>query len=628
MDRHHAQAPFANSGVDRVTCIVTLMTLCLLIVYAIYTVVRRASKGGVETAGGGVDCGFRHGSRDEPVAPPVNSERFSLDRARSYVESVAKVPEEFKKYKFDVTQSTGVHGEWNKDTNALSAMCGMLIKGLSYVIRRGGLCETPAAGREPEDTTTARLVLAVTENFIIRFKSKLESLANPRPVPPWGSEPVPFVCDTAAMLAHYLLLEQGASMRDEAVDLICTLIKTPTDVLGVTTTDRLDTVRLVAPWLVAMYIKDNADSAVKSIGFDTATKNAKVSVGHAISAQGTHMDHSFYNGQRVDYGYLARLCDAKIKFYYGFDTKLGLAPTPLLEWAAVKSVILHPTVKCGNVGLLSGAKTLSCDANESSKYGIEVMPFSGYIRYFTKERQFSVRAQKKHLAYYVADKTMNDMAQYWVQYRNLHDEKSAATVKFPDVGFINKSAQSALTKMTLATDTAVTEYMPKSAKSFVAAYKHLGVMYQEYEITEFGKFVVSELIVMNKTTQSVTVNVQIANKESAELTYYGASATKHAVPANGTKSFVTTMNMTSGVVETKALTTFPTFPYTLDTGVVVKEVVNMKSYLVFDNSVPVVWMPYDWTYELPNLVYNADTVQETFKFDTTANQYVNVKNHA
>lgn len=190
------------------------MTLCLLIVYlyAIYTVVRRASKGGVETAAGGVDCGFRHGSRDEPVAPPVNSERFSLDRARSYVESVATVPEEFKKYKFDVTQSTGVHGEWNKDTNALSAMCGMLIKGLAYVIRRGGLCETPAAGREAEDTTTARLVLAVTENFIIRFKSKLENLANPRPVPPWGSEPVPFVCDSAAMLAHYLLLAQGASM--------------------------------------------------------------------------------------------------------------------------------------------------------------------------------------------------------------------------------------------------------------------------------------------------------------------------------------------------------------------------------------------------------------------------------
>lgn len=627
MDRHHAQAPFANSGVDRVTCIVTLMTLCLLIVYAIYTVVRRASKGGVETAAAGADCGFRHGSRDEPVAPPVNSERFSMARARAYVESVATVPEDFKKYKFDVTQSTGVYGDWNKDTNALSAMCGMLIKGLAYVIRHGGLCETPAAGREAEDTT-ARLVLAVTENFIIRFKTRLESFASPRSVPPWGSEPVPFVCDIAAMLAHYLLLEQGASMRDEAVELICALITSPTDVLGVKTTDRLDTVRLVAPWIVATYIKDTADSAVKSTGYAMATKNAKVSVCHAIDAQGTHMDHSFYNGRRVDYGYLARLCDAKIKFYYGFDTKLGLVQTPLLEWAAVKSVILHPTVKCGNVGLLSGAKTLSCDANESSKYGIEVMPFSGYIRYFTKDRQFSVRAQKKHLAYYVVDKTVSDMAQYWVQYRNVHDGKSAATVKFPDVGFINKSSQSALTKMTLATGTGVTEYTPKSAKSFVAAYKHLGVMYQEYEIEDFGKFVVSELIVINTTTQTVTVNVRIVNSEAEELTYYGASATKHVVPAKATKSFVTTMNMTSGVVETKALSAFPDFPYTLDNGVVVKEVANMKSYLVFDNNVPVVWMPYDWTYELPNLVYNADSVQETFKFDTTANQYVNVKKHA
>lgn len=622
MDRHYAHAPTANSGVDRVTCIVTLMTLGLLIVYAIYAVVRKASKGVVETAGG-ADCGLRHCSRDGPVAP-VSDKRFSLARARAYVESVDTVPEDFKKYKFDVTQSTGVHGDWNKDTSALSAMCDMLTKGLAYVIRHGGTCEAPAAGREAADN--ARLVMAVTENFIIRFKSKLDSVvASPRPVPPWGSEPVPFVCDSTAMLAHYLLLEQSASMRDEAVNLILALITSPTDVLGVATTDRLDTVRLVAPWIIATYLKDGADDAVKSAGYKTATNNAKVLVNHSKTAQGTHMDHSFYNGRRVDFEYLARLCDAKIKFYYGFDTNLGLAQTPLLEWAAVKSVISHPTVKCGNVGLLSGAKTLSCDVNESSKYGIEVMPFCGYIRYFTKDRQFSVRAQNAHLAYYVADEKVSDMAQYWVQYRNIHDANSAATVKFPDIGFINKAAQSALTQLKLATGSSVTEFMPKSAKSFVAAFKHLGVMYQEYAIAEFGQFVVSELIVMNTTTQSVTVTVRIVNSESTELNYYGAGATKHAVPANSTKSFVTTMNMASGAVETKALAAFPVFPYTLDTGVVVKEVTNMKSYLVLENSVPVVWIPYDWTYELPNLVYNADGGQELFKFDTTANQYVNVK---
>lgn len=609
MDRQHAPG-----GVDRVTCIVTLMTLGLLIVYAIYVVVRKASKGGVEPAGG-VDC---HCSRDEPVA---TNERFSFARARAYVEPAAAVPDDFKKYKFDVTQSTGVHGDWNRDTLALSAMCGMLIKGLAYVIHHGGLC----AGREAGND--ARLVMAVTENFIIRFKSRLEGIAKPRAVPPWGGDPVAFVCDSTAMLAHYLLLEQAASMKDEVVDLISALITSPTDVLGSATTDRLDTVRLVAPWIIAEYLRDNADAAVKSAGYSAATSNAKVVVKHEKAAEGTHMDHSFYAGHSVDFGYLARLCDARIRFYYGFDTRLGLVQTPLLEWAAVKSVIMHPTVEWGNVGLLGRAKTLSCDANESSKYGIEVMPFSGYIRYFTRDRQFSVRAQKQHLAYYVADKTVSDMAQYWVQYRNVHGDKSAPTVKFPDIGFINKASQSALTQTTPAAGKDATTVMPKSAKSFVAAYKHLGVMYQEYEIAEFGKFVVSELIVMNTTAQSVTITVRIVNSESVELNYYGAGAAKNVVPANGTQSYVTTMSMASGVVETKSLTTFPTFPYALDTGVVVKEAANLKSYLVFDKDVPVVWIPFDWSYELPNLVYNADTDQELFKFDTVSNQYVNVKRH-
>lgn len=619
MDRHHSlhqsAAAVTNNGVDRITCILTLMILGLLVIFAIHTVVRRASKVAVQGSG----CCGGHTCTKKIDQPTDHKNRFSLANARSFVKAIDAVPEDIKKYKFDTTQTTGVHTDWNTNKSAFGKMCSMLTDGLAYVIHHGGLFGTAA---DREAVNNARLVIAVTENFINRFQDKIDTVTKS-----WGSGCVTPVCDITAVLAHYLLLEQSASMKDAVVDMILNLIKSPTMTLNVVASDRVQIVRLAAPWIMAMYLKGDVETAEASSGYKTATDNVKIQVRHKKSDTGTHMDHSYHNGNRVDFDYLARLCDPKITFFYGFDGKL--LNTPLSEWTVVKNIIMHPTVKCGNSGILGISNVLSCDANVSSEYGIKVMPFSGYIRYFTKDWQFSVRAQKEHLAFYVANDAVNDMAQYWVQYRNVHHAKILSAAKFPDVGFISKTSQNALTKLSLPTGTDVKEFMPtKVSKSFVAAYKHFGVMYQEYEISEFGKFNVTELIVMNTTAQTVQVMVKITNNETVELTYYGAKLVKNAIPASATKSFVTNMSMANGAVETKELTTFPSFPYTLETGIVVKDVAELKSYLVFDDGVPVVWIPNGWTYELPTLVYNLDDKPVIFTFDTRVNQYVNVNCHA
>lgn len=601
-----------TNSVSTITCIVTIMTLCLLILYAVYvlTYYNKAQKEG--------GCKI-------PAEPRTQNDRFSLANARANVRPMDTVHDDFKKYKFDLDQPTGVYTGWSTNDRMLNKMCAMLTEGLRYVHHHGGVFKAAAS---QEAVQNARLVLAVTENFIIRYKLKLDAKPKPLVEEPWGDDWKAFSISSTCMLAHYLLLGQSAALKREAVDLILALIESPTKgASGQSTSDRSNILRMVGPWILAKYLNGEGDAAADTAEYKSAMDQAKVVVRHVKTEKGTHMDHSYYERNLgVFYKYLESLCDDKTLYYYGFDTKLEQTPVP--EWNAVKSIILHPTVKYGNVGLLGRSRELQYDTYDKSKYGIEVMPFSGYIRYFTKDRQFSVRAQKKHLAFYEADKTVNDMAQYWVQYRNIHSAASTDVVKFPDIGFINKAVQTQRLALPLPSTSAsvnIQIYTPKKAQSFVAAYKHFGVMYQEYEITQFGKFTVFELIVINTTSKVVDVKLKIVNEETEELIYYGANITKYVVPANGTKTYTTTMNMESGAIETTHLAEFPSFPYTLDTGLVIKDVASIKSYILYENNVPVIWMPYDWNYELPNLVYNMDNMYEVFTFDTKQNQYMNVK---
>lgn len=607
MDRYRP-----TNGVSIFTCIVAIMTLGLLILYAVFVITQ--NKG--FCIGG---CNNILTDRGSSAEPRSQNDRFSLAKARANIRPMTTVHDNFKKYKFDFTMPTGVHTGWDTDEKTLSTMCKMLTEGLRYA---HGVFK----GRSSlERARNARLVLAVTENFIIRYKIKLGTKTKPLTGAPWGTDWKVFSIDSTCMLAHYLLLGESAALKREAVDLILSLIQSPINPFGTPTSERSIILRLVGPWILAKYLNGEGDAAADTADYKNAMDQAKVVVRHVNTEKGTHMDHSFFERNLgAFYKYLESMCDDKALYYYGFDTKL--VQTPVAEWNAVKSILLHPTVKFGNVGLLGRTQQLKCDTYDESKYGIQVMPFSGYIRYFTKDRQFNARAQIKTLAYYESDKNVNNMGQYWVQYRNVHSSASTDEVKFPDIGFINKAAQTQRIVLPLLNENVDTQtYVPKNAKSFVAAYKHFGVMYQEYEIEEFGDFVVYELIVINARTKVVDVKLKIVNKEAAELNYCGANRSKHVVPANGTKTYTTTMNMVSGVLETKDLAEFPSFPYKLDSSVVIKDVASIKSYMLYENDVPVICTPYEWTYELPNLVHNIDNTYEVFTFDTKNNQYTNIK---
>lgn len=591
----------STNGVNMITCITIIIALCILIFYAVYF----TTKCTVQKEG---DCN----NWCKIPTVPAQSQRFSLANARANVRPISVIHDDFKNYKFDFNQTTGVHADWHTNEQTLKKMCDMLTDGLRYVHHNAANVSSPTAVRD------VRLVLAVTENFIMRYKIKLDAHPTPLVAVPWGSDSKPFIIDSTCMLAHYLLLEQNVTLKQEAVELIFKLINSPVRAFN-TLIEKYNVLRLVGPWILAKYLNGEGEAAANTTDYRNAIAHAKIGVRHVKTEKGSHMDHSFYDRNLgLFYKNLQNICDDKVLYYYGFDTKL--VHTPVSEWDAVKSIILHPTVKFGNIGMLGKSHDSKYSTYEKSNYGVKVMPFSGYIRYFTKDRQFNVRAQKTHLAYYEGDRTSKDMAQYWVQYRNVHSAVSTEPNKFPDIGFINKAAQ------TGRVETASTQpYFPTKAKSFVVAYKHFGVMYQEYEIAEFGDFTVFELIVINTATQVVDVKLKIVNKESEDLNYYGANITKYVVPAKGTKTYTTVMNMKNDTIQTEELTEFPRFPYTLDTGVEVREVASIKSYMLYENDLPVVWMPYDWEYELSNLAYNTDGVYELFTFDTKNNQYMNVK---
>lgn len=598
-----------------ILCLVGLFTLALIVITWVgrrLTTAKASDADGTTTtttthptvAGGGsttTSCG--------------GGERFSLTRARGRLPTVDKVPEDFLSYKFDMAGKTGVHEDWDSVVTSLSKMCKMLIDGLSYVIHGG--------------RTNADLVLAVTENFIVRYKVKIDAASTS---PPWGSAKdwETFSGDSASMLAHYLMLPADGSprvLREPAIDLILHMIENPTKskYQNVGTDRRVAILHMAGPWILAKYLRGVAEAAAEQTEYKAAMRETEVPVRFTRNVGGTHLDHSYFDvaSKHVDYRQLFDACDPKFAFLFGLDGKLSQALPA--EHAALKNILLHPTVRCGNVGLLGVRSDLACDANATSDYGVRVMPFSGYIRYFTKDRQFSMRAQKKDVPYYIATADVKNMAQYWVQYRNLHDANSSTATKFPAIGFINRTSQSGAFEPTLRTDESIKPFKPKSAdKQCVASYKHYGVLYQEYEIEEFGKFSVNELVVIDTGAKQVEIKLKIVNKETTTLDYMGSK--KFVVPAKGTKIYRTTMKMETGAIATEEIPDFPTFPHTLDKNIELKDSEDHKSFLLFDDGVPVVWVPYDWTYEISPLVYAVDKdKREVFKFDTDTNQYKNVK---
>lgn len=139
--------------------------------------------------------------------------------------------------------------------------------------------------------------------------------------------------------------------------------------------------------------------------------------------------------------------------------------------------------------------------------GTTIMPLCGDIKYATSTSVFSLRTQSPFIACYKAKQTFDDMAQYWIQYRNVHQADVKNVVKFPNIGIVYTKKETEH-KWVAKPTSPVTNCM---INCFVCAYESLGMAYQRYENDELGKYTLTELIQIDACTQQIVIHTLIEN---------------------------------------------------------------------------------------------------------------------
>jgi hypothetical protein len=148
----------------------------------------------------------------------------------------------------------------------------------------------------------------------------------------------------------------------------------------------------------------------------------------------------------------------------------------------------HPTVPFLPPYMFRRYALLKNDVNPTSPCGIQILPISYFIRYNTKNVQFSVRLQAAHLLTYESFEVSNNNIQYWVQYRNAHALKSNYNYEFsfPNVGLMCLKDATSLIQINTGTKQSIKFQPHKDKKSYVFKYKNLGIGYHEYSVSQIG----------------------------------------------------------------------------------------------------------------------------------------------
>lgn len=513
---------------------------------------------------------------------------------------------------------TGVYSEWHTDTKQLMDLCALLLSALRSTVNTNTL------------PTQAELTAHVVKDFVARLSHKLDSLfpkAAAVTTIPWGSDWRAFALTLTNVLAHSLLLLDETHW--DGADLILRLTSNPRTMLGQDRPDALDQLRALGPWLMAMIRKKKIETAVGDKCYiDTLVELNRLSVGQKnVGQKGVHLDWSFFDANKCVA--LGQLCEI-------FDDALivGLDGNCLLSdrraWKNARRIIGHPKIAAGNVGMIGPTRLLvRPDINlfPEGRLGLSVMPLCGYLKYATTSAVFNVRVQSMALACYQGAVGADDMAQYWIQYRNVHRVDVVYEPTFPDIGFIYaKNTQS-------ATHFSVSTMYPKQARSFVLAYESLGVAFQRYNIPNIGNYVVTELVCIDAAAQTVVVHTLVENlSSSVTLMFKGANDT-FGIGHNVTAQFKTSFSLAANGPSSTTVRVDPvvpanfTFPMTL---MAANKVYNIEetstAFVLFSEGVmkraPVLLAPRVWTNELIKTEATINFEQFKFTFNSFSNQYL------
>lgn len=558
-------------------------------------------------------------------------DRLNLSRARRYITEYSKIPTKLEGYRMMRKDSdkdsgeTGVFNTWNKNTEDLSGICLAMLDAVRFL-------HTQRLKTNSDFVNDVPRIKAYVDDFIGRLLQRVEKIDRFDRVP-WGKNWYSFTVPLPAFLAQYLLLEDSIR-REEIAAFLLKIIPDPAHTFK-TVRSKQCSIQLLGPWLLANHFNNTLAAALKNQYYAEARKNVLATVNYKMTDPGLHLDGTWiaYTPPMPAYGTLLDAIAERTVYYYYMDESLRNKVTLKDVWPIVNKIICHPTIALGNIGMFGRRTTNYSYTSRDAPLGIRVQPFSRYIRFYTADRQFNVRAQAAHLAYYQFDRGgVSNLARYWVQYRAVHtaERPKEEQLKYPMPGIIHTVGgppdPSLLATATVTRDPTETcvGLLPKSATSFVMHYEHLGFMYQKYEIREFENYSVTELIVVNSETNMIRLQIDICNDVSpvSDLEYVLPDKSKIVIPKGTKKSVTITYNLYGETVYAEAAAPI-NLPIRYGTDMCIRAVDEYSSaYVLFVNNTPKIAAFDAAKDEPPTRVLMIDNQNVTFTFDTDANQYL------
>lgn len=550
---------------------------------------------------------------DPPTDETPNNEPTSIldiASARSVIPRTP-YPTSLNNYTFN-TPTTGVFPNWDTDSSNLGAISDALKHALQYTYHN-------------PNATNSKLVRLIADDFMIRFYEKLKASSittSTGPKIPWGTNWYEMSVSATTMLAYYLLLP-NCSLPDLAKEIIFMIIPNPKKSLGYTR-DGANSVYFAGPYLLAHNVDGTVEEAMSISEYKYVKDYISLPIQRSQGVDGFHLDKTFlFHGGLPAYSYLSTLDSDLSSYFYKLDRTIKSSPAT--KWQAVKDIIRHPSITVAVMGATGRVNNLSMASNITSQYGIQVMPMQRFIRYFTKDHQFSMRGQEPWLGFYESDHTNDSNAMYWTQYRNVHTAKSKTQTQFPDMGFICSKNETQLIRIP-STTTTTEVFKPADATSYVLAYKRYGILYQRYKITQFGAQEVTELVIIDSTKNAITVDVIIKNSENQDTVYYGCDTKQSidtcrdnvtALPVGSAKHYKTTFDLNeNSVITADEPMVDDVKSISLEDGISAYLIDNFA--ILSENNIAKVVCPNSVNYELDSVMVPNVGI---FTFNATLNQY-------
>lgn len=388
--------------------------------------------------------------------------------------------------------------DWDIDGDALSKACNVLINTIAAIYSNRYA------------SVSSKLSLDCIYEFIERFSQKiLVQLTTGFTGIPWGTSWAPFTIDIPNLLVAYITKELNVQRKNRVLNLLETLVQSPTMVMNNTLTDK-ESVYVTFPWIYSKYIGSSAIvDAVQSDTYYKAIQYAAFPITFKYMDGGRHVDFTFIGADgSLNYNNfydVANKCDN----LYRFDSELrkqinyvGKPRTmnPFLE--LITKLLLHSSISFCPTGIFKDYVA----PLGNGKLGTVVLPSGKFMRYFSTNSTFSVRGQLE---------IPMSTHKHHSEYRGLCTKNTTTKDK---CGLVFNSTDTGFEKIMYDSQQTPTDAICVVFKTDSG----IGLMYNKFTINAYTR---EEFIICDQN--NIHIYVEVTSKTEEECVIYVDSATQY-----------------------------------------------------------------------------------------------------